>query len=123
MNVLAKAFQGFQQHAASTNQAGAFRVSHSGFRPPIFDGYYKQGEDIQQRVMVFGRDNAYFWEMGCLEAMETTVPIKVGLKESSQEALIAEIGDELVGKASRASEHADEPSIVPGTCRPDTSNR
>ena len=46
--------------------------------------------------------NAYFWEMGCLEAVETTVPIKVGLKESSQEALIAEFGEELVGKASRA---------------------
>ena len=46
--------------------------------------------------------NAYFWEMGCLEAVETTIPIKVGLKESSQEALIAEFGEELVGKASRA---------------------
>ena len=46
--------------------------------------------------------NAYFYEMGCLEAVETTVPIKVGLMESSQEALIAEFGKQFVGKASRA---------------------
>ena len=62
-----------------------------------------RGGDIQQRVMVFERQvNPYFWEMDCLEAVETTVPIKVGLQESSQEALIAEFGEELVGKASRA---------------------
>ena len=68
-------------------------LSHRGFRPPIFDGCFKQEEDIQQRVMVFKRQmNVYFWEMGCLEAVETTIPIKVGLKESSQEALIAEFG-------------------------------
>ena len=46
--------------------------------------------------------NAYFWEMGCLEAAETTLLIKVGLKESSQETLIAEFGEELVGKAFTA---------------------
>ena len=45
VHVLAKAFQGFQQQAASANQAGTFRVSHSGFKPLIFDGCFKQGED------------------------------------------------------------------------------
>ena len=53
--------------------------------------------------MVFeGQMNAYFGEMGCLEAVETTVPNKVRPKESTQAALIAEFGEELVGKSSRA---------------------
>ena len=49
---ITKAFQGIQvqqqQQAAANSQAGAFRVSHGGFRPPVFDDCFKQGEDIQQ---------------------------------------------------------------------------
>ena len=46
--------------------------------------------------------NAHFWEMDCLEAVETASPIRVGLKESSREALIAEFGVKMMEKASRA---------------------
>lgn len=47
--------------------------------------------------MVFDRQmNAYFWETGCLEAVARTVPIKVGLKKSAEEALMAEFGEGLV---------------------------
>lgn len=78
-----------QQQVASTLQADAFRIinTSSGIWPPIFDGSFGQGEEIQQRVMVFERQmTANFRKRGCLEAVERTVPIKVGLKESSQEA-------------------------------------
>ena len=48
--------------------------------------------------------NAHFWEMDCLEALEAAINshIRVGLKESNREALIAEFGGEMVEKASRA---------------------
>ena len=39
--------------------------------------------------------------MDCLEPVETATPTRVGLKESSREALIAEFGGEMVEKASR----------------------
>ena len=49
---ITKAFQGIQvlkqQQAVFNSQAGSFRVNHSGFRPPIVDGCFKQGEDIRQ---------------------------------------------------------------------------
>ena len=44
-----------------------------------------------------------FWgDTGCLEAVGTTVPIRVGLKESSAEALVAAFGAVIVEQASRA---------------------
>ena len=46
--------------------------------------------------------NAYFWEMGCLEAVETNVSIKVRSDGVEPRRVDAEFREELVGKASRA---------------------
>lgn len=60
-------------------------------------------ERRQQEVMLFGRQiNACLWEMGCLDGLETTVSIRVGLKESSREAPVSEFGAAVVETASRA---------------------
>lgn len=46
--------------------------------------------------------DALFGEMDCLQAVETTVLISVGRKESSKEALTAKYGKDMVAKAYRA---------------------
>lgn len=67
-----------QQQVISTGQAGAVRVSHSSFRLAPFDARFKQGEEIQQRVMVLERQmNACLLETGCLEEVKATVTIQV----------------------------------------------
>lgn len=59
--------------------------------------------DGAREVMVFERQiDAFVWETGCLETVETTVHIKVDLKESSQEAFITDFGKGLVDKAAMA---------------------
>ena len=91
-------------NATSTTQAGMLHISHTGspVRPPGFDRCFKQGEERQQTVMLFERQmKAHFWEMDCLEAVETVSPVIVGLKESSREVLIAESGGAIVEMQER----------------------
>ena len=103
---ITKALQGIQvqqQQAAAYSLAGAFRISHSSIRPAVFGGSSKQGEDMLHKAMIFeGQMNALFWEAGCLGAVETTIPIKVGRPESSEAALNADFEEALVKKAATA---------------------
>ena len=69
----------------------------------MFDGLVRPGEQVQQKVLVFrGQMCALFGQEGCLEAVETDVPIKIGKPDCNIAALTAESGEELVGKARRA---------------------
>ena len=69
----------------------------------MFDGIFKNGEEVEQRVMVLeGQMIALFGEEGCLEDINTDVPIKIGLKGANSEALKREFGVEAVARAPAA---------------------
>ena len=108
-----RAFKGIQVQeqqqqragASAPQQAGtAVRISHnSSVRPAVFDGIVKNGEQIQQKVLIFrGQMGALFGQEDCLEAVETDVPIKVGRSDANVAALTAEFGEGMVDKARRA---------------------
>lgn len=82
MESMTKAFRGIhelQQQAAAATKPGMLRVSQGSHRPAVFDGSFKPGEDVQQKILIFkARMQAYFGEAGCWEAVETSVPIRVG---------------------------------------------
>ena len=65
----------------------------------LFDGMFKNGEEVQQTVMVFVNQMlAHFVEEGCLDAVERHVPIKVASAGVSREALNREFGEEAVAR-------------------------
>ena len=89
-----------QQHQWATGPLpGTYRIS-SSIRPKVFDGMFKNGEEVQQTVMVFVNQMlAHFGEEGCLDAVERDVPIKVASPGVSPEALNRQFGEEAVARA------------------------
>ena len=89
-----------QQHQWATGPLpGMYRIS-SSIRPKLFDGMFKNGEEVQQTVMVFVNQMlAHFGEGGCLDAVGRDVPIKVASAGVSAEALKREFGEEAVARA------------------------
>ena len=71
--------------------------------PATFDVSCKEGEDSQQKVLIFtSQMNAYFGQERCLEAVKLLTPIKVGQPNVDRIALGAEFGAEFVDQAYRA---------------------
>ncbi|CAN0574107.1 unnamed protein product, partial [Laminaria digitata] len=71
--------------------------------PAVFYGLFKKGEDRQMRVMFFeAQMTALFRQENCLEAIETTEHIRVGVPGGDIQALKDNFGTVKVANAERA---------------------
>ena len=85
------------------NKTGTYTKVVQQTEPAVFTGVFKKGEDRQMRVMFFeAQMTALFRQEDCLEAVETTEHIRVGVKGADIQALKDEFGTVKVEKAERA---------------------
>lgn len=69
----------------------------------MFDGVLKPGKNVDQTILTFNAQlTAPMGKVGCLEAVESPIPTKIGREECSEAALKAEFWEGLMTKALTA---------------------
>ena len=106
MENIATAFSGNhaqQQQAAAATQPGMLGVGQSSYRSGMFDGVLKPGKNVDNKVLIFQAQLAVsMGETGCLEAVESPIPTRIGREGCSKAASKAKFWEGLMAKALTA---------------------